>query len=126
MKARGEGGSIINIASILGLRQAGGVMPYAVSKAGAIQMTKALALEWARFDIRVNALAPGYLDTELNSDFWDSGRGQGDDPPHSATAAGFFDGSGRAVVAAGIGRIGLHDGLGDRGRWRASSFQPLI
>ncbi|MDX3899106.1 MAG: SDR family oxidoreductase [Sphingobium sp.] len=76
MRARGAGGSIINIASILGLRQAGGVLPYAVSKSGTIQMTKALALEWARFGIRVNALAPGYLATELNSTFWETDAGK--------------------------------------------------
>ena len=76
MRARGAGGSIINIASILGLRQAGGVLPYAVSKSGVIQMTKTMALELARFGIRVNALAPGYLETELNSGFWDSDAGR--------------------------------------------------
>ena len=76
MCARGRGGSIINITSILGLRQAGGVLPYAVSKSGAIQLTKTLALELARFGIRVNALAPGYLDTKLNSAFWDSDAGK--------------------------------------------------
>ncbi|MDB5581480.1 MAG: short-chain dehydrogenase/reductase [Bradyrhizobium sp.] len=70
MRDRGHGGTIINIASILGLRQAAGVLPYAVSKAGVIQMTKTLALEWARFGIRVNALAPGYFSTEINADFW--------------------------------------------------------
>ena len=64
------GGSIVNIASILGLRVAGGLVPYAISKAGVVQMTKALALEWARYGIRVNALAPGYIETELNSDFF--------------------------------------------------------
>ena len=62
----GVGGSIVNIASILGLRVAGGVAPYAISKAGVVQMTKALAFEWARHGIRVNALAPGYIETELN------------------------------------------------------------
>lgn len=76
MRARGSGGAIINIASILGLRQAGGILPYAVSKAGAIQMTKTLALEFARFGIRVNALAPGYLDTDLNTAFWESDAGK--------------------------------------------------
>lgn len=69
-------GSIVNIASILGLRVAGAVAPYAVSKAGVIQMTKALALEWARYGIRINALAPGYFATELNDDFFQSEHGQ--------------------------------------------------
>jgi NAD(P)-dependent dehydrogenase (short-subunit alcohol dehydrogenase family) len=70
------GGSIVNIASILGLRVAGGLAAYAVSKAGLIQMTKVLALEWARHGIRVNAIAPGYIETELNSAFFASPAGQ--------------------------------------------------
>jgi NAD(P)-dependent dehydrogenase (short-subunit alcohol dehydrogenase family) len=70
------GGSIVNIASILGLRVAGGVAPYAISKAGVVQMTKALALEWARHRIRVNALAPGYIETDLNEAFFASDAGK--------------------------------------------------
>lgn len=76
MKDAGTGGSIVNVASILGLRQAGSVLPYAVSKAGVIQMTKSLALEVARYGIRVNALAPGYLATDLNKDFFESEPGK--------------------------------------------------
>jgi NAD(P)-dependent dehydrogenase (short-subunit alcohol dehydrogenase family) len=64
------GGAIVNIASILGERVAGKVAPYAISKAGLIQMTKALALEWARYKIRVNALAPGYIVTDINRAFF--------------------------------------------------------
>ncbi|MDQ7250845.1 SDR family NAD(P)-dependent oxidoreductase [Dongia sedimenti] len=69
-------GVVINIASILGIGVSPGVMPYAVSKAGLIQMTKALALEWARYGIRVNALAPGYFPTDLNKDFFATPAGQ--------------------------------------------------
>lgn len=76
MKDAAVAGSIINVASILGIRQAGEVLPYAVSKAGVIQMTKSMALEVARHGIRVNALAPGYLATDLNRDFFESPPGQ--------------------------------------------------
>ncbi len=76
MIQHGVGGSIINIASILGLRVAGGVAPYAISKAGVVQLTKALALEWARHKIRVNALAPGYIETDLNDAFFASEAGK--------------------------------------------------
>lgn len=76
MKAHGRGGSIINVASILGFTVLKGVAPYAVSKAAVIQLTKAMALELARDRIRVNALAPGYLATELNSDYLASDAGR--------------------------------------------------
>lgn len=69
-------GSMINIASILGERVAAAVAPYAISKAGVIQATKAMALEWARYDIRVNALLPGYVRTEINAEFLDGPAGE--------------------------------------------------
>ena len=75
MRERG-GGCIVNVAPIVGLRQAGGVLSYAVSKAGVIQLTKTLALEWARHGIRVNAIAPGYVETELNQHFWNTEAGK--------------------------------------------------
>lgn len=76
MRDQGRGGSIINIASILGLRQGGQVTPYAVAKAGLVQMTRQLGLELARYDIRVNAIAPGYFETELNTDFFATPAGE--------------------------------------------------
>jgi NAD(P)-dependent dehydrogenase (short-subunit alcohol dehydrogenase family) len=75
MQAGGRGGSLINIASILGFRQAGHVASYAVSKAGLVQLTKVMALELARFGIRVNALAPGYMETDLNREYWETPAG---------------------------------------------------
>lgn len=68
--------SIINIASILGVRVGFGESTYAVSKAGVVQLTKALALELARKNIRVNAICPGYFATEMNSDYLHSEAGQ--------------------------------------------------
>jgi NAD(P)-dependent dehydrogenase (short-subunit alcohol dehydrogenase family) len=76
MVAAGRGGSIVNIASILAERVAGGVAPYAISKAGIVQATKAMALELARHKIRVNALLPGYMVTDLNREFLQSEPGQ--------------------------------------------------
>jgi NAD(P)-dependent dehydrogenase (short-subunit alcohol dehydrogenase family) len=69
-------GAIVNIASILGLRTIGQVAPYNASKAGLIHLTRVLAMEWARHRIRVNALCPGYIETEMNSDFWQTPGGQ--------------------------------------------------
>ncbi len=69
-------GCIVNIASILGLRTIGQVAPYNASKAGLIHLTQALAMEWARYGIRVNAICPGYIETEMNSAFWKTPGGQ--------------------------------------------------
>lgn len=63
-------GSIVNVASILGLRVGTGLSTYAISKAGVVQMTKAMALELGRNGIRVNALCPGYIKTEMNQDYF--------------------------------------------------------
>ncbi|MDP6388540.1 MAG: SDR family oxidoreductase [Alphaproteobacteria bacterium] len=71
-----HGGSIVNIASALFDRVQSRLSTYAISKAGVVQMTKALALELARHDIRVNAIAPGYIVTEMNREFLTSPRGQ--------------------------------------------------
>lgn len=71
-----SGGCVVNITSILGERVAGNVAPYAASKAAVTQLTRAAALELARYDIRVNALAPGYIRSELNEEFFDSPSGE--------------------------------------------------
>ena len=76
MAGHKQGGSIINIASILGLRVGTALSHYAVAKAGVVQLTKAMALELARNNIRVNAIAPGYFRTEMNSDYFDTEHGQ--------------------------------------------------
>ena len=69
-------GAIVNIGSILGLRTIGHVAPYNASKAGLVHLTRALAMEWARYQIRVNAICPGYIETEMNSAFWKTPGGQ--------------------------------------------------
>ncbi|MAJ64187.1 MAG: 2-deoxy-D-gluconate 3-dehydrogenase [Alphaproteobacteria bacterium] len=71
-----KGGSIINTASITGLNPAGSIIAYATAKAGVVHLTKCLAGEWARYGIRVNAIAPGYIETDINRDYLQGEGGQ--------------------------------------------------
>jgi NAD(P)-dependent dehydrogenase (short-subunit alcohol dehydrogenase family) len=70
------GGRIVNIASMAGLRVISQIGVYAMSKAAVIHMTRAMALEWGKHGINVNAICPGYIDTEINHHHWDSEGGQ--------------------------------------------------
>ncbi len=70
------GGRIVNVASMAGLRPLSQIGVYAMSKAAVIHMTKAMALEWGKFGINVNALCPGYIDTEINHQHWQTEAGQ--------------------------------------------------
>jgi NAD(P)-dependent dehydrogenase (short-subunit alcohol dehydrogenase family) len=70
------GGRIINVASMAGLKVLPKIGVYCMSKAALIQMTKAMALEWGRFGINVNAICPGYIDTEINHSHWETDAGQ--------------------------------------------------
>lgn len=76
MVAAGNGGSIVNIASILAERVIPGVAGYSAAKAALVHLTRQMAVELARHRIRVNALAPGYIATEINRDFFASEAGQ--------------------------------------------------
>lgn len=75
-KESARGGSIVNIASIQGERVAPGLSAYSTSKAGVVHLTRSLALEWARYGIRVNALEPGYIHTEINDELWQQDYGK--------------------------------------------------
>ncbi len=70
------GGRIVNVASTLGLRVQPRTGAYAMSKAAVVQMTKAMALEWGKYGINVNAICPGYIDTEINHAEWSTDTGQ--------------------------------------------------
>ncbi len=70
MIRHGIAGRIVNIASVGGLRVLGQLAVYCMSKAAVVHMTRAMALEWGRHGINVNALCPGYIETEINRDYW--------------------------------------------------------
>ena len=70
------GGRIVNIASMAGLKALSRIGIYAVSKAAVVHMTRAMALEWGRYGINVNALCPGYIDTEINHHQWQTESGK--------------------------------------------------
>ena len=81
-RAKGEapgtfaGGRIVNVASMAGLGVAPGIAVYAMSKAAVVHMTRAMALEWGRYGINVNAICPGYIDTEINHHHWQTEQGR--------------------------------------------------
>ncbi len=70
------GGRIINIASMAGLKVLPQIAAYSMSKAAVVHMTRAMALEWGRFGINVNAICPGYIDTEINHHHWQTEQGR--------------------------------------------------
>ncbi len=70
------GGRIVNVASMAGLRVWPGIGVYCMSKAAVVHMTRAMALEWGRHGINVNAICPGYIDTEINHHVWQTEAGQ--------------------------------------------------
>ena len=70
------GGRIINVSSMAGLRPLPQIGVYSMSKAAVVHMTRAMAAEWGRYGINVNALCPGYIDTELNHHHWATEQGQ--------------------------------------------------
>jgi NAD(P)-dependent dehydrogenase (short-subunit alcohol dehydrogenase family) len=69
-------GRIVNIASVAGLRVLGQLSVYGMSKAAVVQLTRSLALEWGRHGINANTLCPGYIETEINRDYWDTDGGR--------------------------------------------------
>ncbi len=74
--AAGKSGTVINISSLLGLACQTLQTSYATSKAAVIHMTRCMASEMMRYNIRVNSIAPGYFKTEMNADFFDTERGK--------------------------------------------------
>jgi 3-oxoacyl-[acyl-carrier protein] reductase len=109
MIARKQQGNIVNIASVVGFGVMKFLSPYAISKAGIIQATKAMALELAGNGIRVNALAPGYIDTDMNHDFWAT--------PAGERLAKRIPQRHVGAESDGVERLALHDRQRGDGGW---------
>ncbi len=117
MAARG-GGNIVNVASVLALDVVGHLAPYAASKGGLWQVTRTMALELARHNVRVNALAPGYIETEINRDFLATELRRPDEEKNPAAAFRHARGPRRRAAAARLRRLALYDGGDHRDRRR--------
>ena len=118
MLAAKQGGAIVNIASVLGFGVAKGTAAYAVAKAGIVQLTKALGLELAFRGIRVNAIAPGWIVTDLNREYLLSEQGAAIKREIPVGRFGEERRSRRRAAAAGLRRRPLHRGDHHRGRRR--------
>ena len=116
-----HGGSIVNIASVLAQDVVGHLAPYAAAKGGLWQVTRTMALELARHQVRVNALAPGYIETEINRDFLAGPGRRADAPAHPAAPLRRHLRPRRRAPAAGLRRLALHDRQHHRGRRRLSA-----
>ena len=112
------GGRIVNVASMAGLRVLGQIGVYAMSKAAVIHMTRAMALEWGRYGINVNALCPGYIDTEINHHHWQTEAGQKLVQMLPRKRVGKPAGPGRGADDAVRQREPLRQRRGDLGRRR--------
>ena len=110
------GGRIINIASMAGLKVLPQIGVYCMSKAAVVQMTKAMAVEWGRFGINVNAICPGYIDTEINHHHWTTEQGQKLISMLPRKRVGQAQRSGCAAGDAVRQREPFHQWSGDRGR----------
>ena len=119
--ASGREGSIINIASVLGLGVTGNLASYSASKAGLIHLTRALAREWAGKGIRVNAIAPGYIATDINQEFFATPAGERLIRRIPQRRLGSEFRPGRRTPAARLPRVPLYDGQRPRRRWRLSA-----